>query len=60
MQNNDSKEDPNLENKMEIQISTLDTWTEKTEEMLSKDPGEIKNSQSAMSNAMTEIKNTLE
>ena len=60
MQNNDSKEDPNLENKMEIQISTLDTWLEKTEEMLSKDLGEIKNSQSAMSNAMTEIKNTLE
>ena len=35
----------NLENKMETQMSTLDTWIEKMEEMFSKDLGEIKNSQ---------------
>ena len=38
----------NLENKMETQMSTLDTWIEKMEEMFSKDLGEIKNSQWAM------------
>ena len=51
---------PNLENTMETHTSTLDTWIEKMEEMFSEDLGEIRNSQSVMSNAITEMKNTLE
>ena len=36
----------NLENKMEIQINRLETWIEKVQDMVNKDPEEIKNSQS--------------
>ena len=51
---------PNLENKMELQIHSLETRTEKMQEMLNKDLEEIKKSQSIMNNAIAEIKSTLE
>ena len=44
----------NLENKMELQINSLETRIEKMQEMFNKDLGEIKNNQ------VNEIKNTLE
>ena len=46
----------NLENKMELQINSLETRTEKILEMFNKDLEEIKKSQSIMNNAITEIK----
>ena len=36
----------NLEKKMELQINRLETWIEKVQDMVNKDPEEIKNSQS--------------
>ena len=48
----------NLENKMELQINSLETRIEKMQEMLNKE--EIKKTQSIMHDARTEIKNTLE
>ena len=50
----------NLENKMELQVNSLDTKNEKMQEMFSKDLEEIKKSQLKMNNAINEIKNTLE
>ena len=50
----------NLENKMELQINSLETKTEKIQEMFNKDLEEIKKSQLIMNNAINEIKNTLE
>ena len=50
----------NLENKMELQINSLETRIERMQEMFNKDLEEKKKSQSIMSNAITEIKNTLE
>ena len=50
----------NLENKMKLQINSLETKTEKMQEMFNKDLEEIKKSQSIMNNAIMEIKNTLE
>ena len=49
-----------FENKMEIQINSLETRIEKMQEMFNKDLEEIKKSQSIMHNAITEIKSTLE
>ena len=49
-----------LENKMELQINNLETRIEKMQEMFNKDLEEIKKSQLKMSNAINEIKNTLE
>ena len=49
----------NLENKMEIQINSLETSIEKMQELFDKDLEEIK-SQSIMNNTINEIKNTLE
>ena len=46
----------NLENKMELQMNSLETRTEKMEEMFNKDLEEIKKSQSIMNNAITEFK----
>ena len=46
----------NLENKMELQISRLETRIEKIQEIFNKDLEEIKKSQSIMNNAITEIK----
>ena len=46
----------NLENKIESQINSLETRTEKMQEMFNKDLEEIKKSQSIMNNAITEIK----
>ena len=43
----------NLENKMESQISSLETRIEKMQEMLNKDLEEIKKSQSIINNAIT-------
>ena len=48
----------NLENKMELQINSLETRIEKMQEMFNKDLEEIKESQSIMNNATCEIKNT--
>ena len=50
----------NLENKMELQINSLETRIEKMQEMFNKDLEEIKKGPSIMNNAITEIKNTLE
>ena len=50
----------NLENKMELQINSLETKIEKMQEMFNKDLEEIKKSQLKMNNAINEIKNTLE
>jgi len=50
----------NLENKMELQINSLETRIEKMQEMFNKDIEEIKESQYIMNNAINEIKNTLE
>ena len=50
----------NLENKMELQINSLETKIEKMQEMFNKDVEEIKKSQLKMNNAINEIKNTLE
>ena len=50
----------NLENKMELQINSLDTSIEKVQEMFNKDLEEIKKSQLKMNNAVNEIKSTLE
>ena len=49
----------NFENRMELQINRQ-TKIEKMQEMFNKDIEEIKNSQSIMKNAITEIKSTLE
>ena len=49
----------NLENKMELQINSLETRIEKMQGMFNKDLEEIKKSQSIMNNAINEIKNTL-
>ena len=50
----------NLENKMELQINSLETRIKKMKERFNKDLEEIKKSQSIMNNAITEIKSTLE
>ena len=50
----------NLENKMDLQINSLETRIEKMQEKFNKDLSEIKTCQLIMSNAITEIKNTLE
>ena len=50
----------NLENKFELQITNLETNTEKMKETINKDLEEIKKSQPIMTNTKTEIKNTLE
>ena len=50
----------NLEIKMESQINSLETRTEKMQERFNKDLEEIKKSQYIMNNAINEIKNTLE
>ena len=50
----------NLENKIELQIKSLETRIEKMQEKFNKDLEEIKKSQSIMNNSITEIKSTLE
>ena len=50
----------NIENKMELQINSLETRIEKIQEKFNRDLEEIKKSQSIMNNAITEIKSTLE
>ena len=49
----------NLENKMDLQINSLETRIEKMQEIFNKDLEEIKKSQSIMNNAINEIKKTL-
>ena len=46
----------NLENKMELQINSLETRIEKMQETFNKDLEEIKKSQLIMNNAITEVK----
>ena len=48
----------NLENKMELQMNSLETRIEKMQEMFNKDLEEIKKSQLKMNNAINEIKIT--
>ena len=50
----------NLENKMELQINSLETRIEKMQERFNKDLEEVKKSQNIMNNAINKIKNTLE
>jgi len=50
----------NFENKMELQINSLETRIEKMQERFNKDLEEIKKSRYIMNNAINEIKNTLE
>ena len=50
----------NLENKMGLQINSLETRMVKMQEMFNKDLEEIQKIQLIMNNAITEIKNTLE
>ena len=50
----------NLENKLELQIKSLETRVEKMQERFNKDLEEIKKSQYIVNNAINEIKNTLE
>ena len=50
----------NLENKMELQINSLETRLEKTQETFNKDLDEIKKNQYIMNNVINEIKNALE
>ena len=45
----------NLENKMEVQINSLETMIEKIQEMFNKELEEIKKSQYIMNNAINEI-----
>ena len=46
----------NLENKMDLQINSLETRIEKMQEMFDKDLKEIKKSQYIMNNTINEIK----
>ena len=46
----------NLENKMELQINSLETRIEKMQARFNKDLEEIKKSQSIMNNAINELK----
>ena len=50
----------NLENKLELQINSLEIRIKKMQERFNKDLEEIKKSQYIMNNAINEIKNTLE
>ena len=50
----------NLEDKMELQITSLEPRIEKIQEMFNKDLEEIKKDQLKLNNAINEIKNTLE
>ena len=50
----------NIENKMELQINSLETRIEKMQEKFNKDLEEIKKTKSRMNNAITEIISTLE
>ena len=50
----------NLQNKLELQINSMETRTEKMQESFNKDLEEIKKSQYIMNNAINEIKNNLE
>ena len=48
----------NLENKIELQINSLETMIEKMQEMFNKDLEEIKKSQSIMNNAINDQKHS--
>ena len=50
----------NLENKLELQINSLEIRIKKMQERFNKDLEEIKKSQYIMNNAINEIKSTLE
>ena len=50
----------NLENKIQLQINSLETRIEKMQEMFNKDLEETKKTQLKMNDAINEIKNTLE
>ena len=50
----------NLENKLDIQINSLETRIKKMQERFNKDLEEITKSQYIMNNAIHEIKNSLE
>ena len=50
----------NLQNKIELQLNSLETRIARMQEMFNKDLEEIKKSQYMVNNATNEIKNTLE
>ena len=50
----------NIENKIDLQIKSLETRIEKMQEMFNKELEEIKKSQLKTNNAINEIKSTLE
>ena len=50
----------NLENKMGAWINRLEARIEKTQNMFNRDLGQLKNKQSTINNAITDIKNALE
>ena len=50
----------NLQNKIELQLNSLETRIARMQEMFNKDLEEIKKSQNIMNNAINEIRNTLE
>ena len=50
----------NLENKIELQVNSLETRIEKMQEVFNKDLEELKKSQLKMNNEINDIKNTLE
>ena len=49
----------NLEDKMQLQIHTLETRIQNIQEMFNKDVEEIKKNQTIINNVITKIKNTL-
>ena len=50
----------NLENKVDLQINSLETRIEKMQEKFNNDLEDMKKSQYIMNNAINEIRNTLE
>ena len=54
-----AKKIQNLEDKMQLQINTLETRIQNIQEMFNKDVEEIKKNQSIINNVITKIKNTL-
>ena len=55
-----SKDDPNLEDKKQLQINRLETKIEKLQEMFNKNLKQIKKWPSIMNSAKIETKSTLE
>jgi len=50
----------NLENKMKLQVNSMETRIEKMQERFNKDLDKVRKESILMNNAITEVKNTLE